>query len=68
MANKRKFDPSMFGFSEEEWAKLDEQRKIHFRSKAYYQRNSEKKRAYQRDYDKVQKEKKRVQSLRDNGE
>lgn len=67
--SKRKFNPSEAGFSEEEWAKLDDQRKVHFRQKAYYQRNKVRKRAYQREYDKAKKlEKKRVQSLRDNGE
>lgn len=53
--SKRKFDPSQFGFSEEQWAQLDEQRRVHYRQRAYYQRNIERKRAYQRDYDRLKK-------------
>ena len=48
--NRRKFDIAMFGFTEETWAALDEDRKLHYRNRAHYQRNKAKRQAYQREY------------------
>lgn len=47
---KRLVNPAEFGFSEEEWAALSEERRMHFSNRAHYQRNKEKRQAYQREY------------------
>lgn len=50
MPQHRKFDVAMFGFTEEEWRVLPEERRNHFLRRAYYIRNQEKRRAYAREY------------------
>lgn len=48
--NKRKFDIADFGFTEEEWAALPEDRRLHFANRARYQRNKPRLQARQREY------------------
>lgn len=60
--SRRKFSPLDFGFTEAEWAALSEDRKLHFRNRAHYIRNKEKRQRYQREYNRRKKEKAREQT------
>lgn len=44
------FDITQFGFTEEQWAALPEDRRIHFSNRATYQRKKAEKQAYGREY------------------
>jgi hypothetical protein len=58
---KRKFNPADFGFTEEQWQALSDERKLHFRARAYHMRNGDRRREYQREYHhKVAKGKRRT--------
>lgn len=48
--NKRKINITDFGFTEEQWAALDEERKLHFRNRDAYQRNRDKRLKRQHEY------------------
>lgn len=63
----RKFDVSDFGFTEEQWRRLDEQRKRYFVRRAYYHRNIERARAYQREYERRRRERNRAGDSTESG-
>lgn len=53
--NGRRFDIAEFGFTEEQWKALPEDRRKHFADRARYRRLREQKLTYQREYWRKQK-------------
>lgn len=48
--SKRKLNPADYGFTEEAWVALDDYTRSLYRYRAHYQRNKERRKAYQREY------------------